>query len=120
MMRPDDAMERVLEGLRDVKAPVGMERRILDRLESRAEERERAVWKPVWLVGMARPGVAVTFGVGVAGFDCLCFGDFGGASGGACFGWGEVEFGWGRDDGFGEAGGDGSESDACCEAWCLD
>jgi hypothetical protein len=51
MTRPDEAMEKVLAGLRDVEAPVGMERRILERLENVAEVR-RAGWRLLWLVGM--------------------------------------------------------------------
>lgn len=51
MMRPDEAMERVLAGLRDAEAPVGMERRILERLENVGELRGRTSWRPLWLVG---------------------------------------------------------------------
>jgi hypothetical protein len=42
MKNSDDAIEKVLKGLRDVDAPVGMERRILAAMEDRAEERVRS------------------------------------------------------------------------------
>ncbi len=65
MMRPDDAMERVLAGLRDVETPVGMERRILERLEGSAGVR-RAGWRPLWLVGMGGGVVAAVIAVVMA------------------------------------------------------
>ena len=43
MKRPDEAMERVLAGLRDAEAPVGMERRILERLEDRVGDVARGL-----------------------------------------------------------------------------
>lgn len=75
MKNSEEAIEKVLAGLRDADAPVGMERRILDALdglEKRAAARSRPGWRgllPVWLVARAR-GVAVgslAFGVALAG-----------------------------------------------------
>jgi hypothetical protein len=54
----EEAIEKVLAGLRDADAPAGMERRILDGLEERAAARSRSGWRgwlPVWLVAPARP-----------------------------------------------------------------
>ena len=54
----EEAIEKVLAGLRDADAPSGMERRILEGLEERAAARSRAGWRwwlPVWLVAPARP-----------------------------------------------------------------
>jgi hypothetical protein len=66
MENPEKEIERVLAGLRDAEAPVGMERRILDAV------RDRAVmgtghgllrWRPIWLelrrVGWGVGAVAV-------------------------------------------------------------
>src|SRR6266550_8674156 len=75
MKNSEEAIEKVLAGLRDAEAPAGMERRILDQLdglEERAAVRSRSGWRqilPVWLVAPARP-VAVgslVCGVGLAG-----------------------------------------------------
>jgi hypothetical protein len=63
MKNSEEAIEKVLMGLRDADVPVGMERRILDGLEKRAAVRGRSGWRqllPVWLVAPARP-----FAVGV-------------------------------------------------------
>jgi hypothetical protein len=62
MTRPDDAMEKVLAGLREVEAPVGMERRILERLENVAEVRSGVGWRAMWL---GRPWLSVALGCGV-------------------------------------------------------
>jgi hypothetical protein len=59
-MKNDDAIDRVLTGLRDAKTPAGMERRILAAMEDSAAAPARAGW---WL---GRPAVAVTCGVAVA------------------------------------------------------
>lgn len=64
-MRPEEVLDTVLAGLRDVEAPVGMERRILERLENVAEVRGRAGWRPLWLVGIGRMGLAWGLGCGV-------------------------------------------------------
>ena len=60
MKNADDAIERVLTGLREVEAPVGMERRIVAAMEDRTSETARARdgWRwPLRLVGVARPAV---------------------------------------------------------------
>lgn len=62
MTRPDEAMDRVLAGLRDVEAPLGIERRILERLESSAEVRAGVGWRAMWL---GRPWLSVALGCGV-------------------------------------------------------
>jgi hypothetical protein len=62
----DEAIERVLAGLRDVEAPVGMERRILDGLEERAARRAGAGWRSFGSFGRGVPvGYAVCGVVGV-------------------------------------------------------
>ncbi len=82
MTRPDDAMERVLEGLRDVKAPGG------DGAADSGSAGESC--GGAWACGLE---AALVGGDGSAwsggdvwsrsrGFDCLCIGNFGGASGG--------------------------------------
>ena len=51
MKNSDEAIEKVLAGLRDVEAPAGMQRRILDGLEERASRRAQSGWRwfgPVW------------------------------------------------------------------------
>jgi hypothetical protein len=62
MRRSDEAIERVFAGLRDVEAPAGMERRILEGAEGRAAERVKpaaerfwAVWRRVRLVWLVAP-----------------------------------------------------------------
>jgi hypothetical protein len=72
MKNPEEAMEKVLTGLRDVDAPAGMERSILRALEERAVVQSRSDWRrfwPVWLVMPVRPVVIgiVTCGVALAG-----------------------------------------------------
>jgi len=44
MKNSQDAIEKVLAGLRDADAPAGMERRILEEVESRASARSRRDW----------------------------------------------------------------------------
>jgi hypothetical protein len=72
MKDSDEAVEKVLAGLRECDAPVGMERRILDALEERAAARARPGWwrlRPDWL-GLAPRPVAIrslAWGVAVAG-----------------------------------------------------
>jgi hypothetical protein len=68
MTRPDEAMEKVMAGLRDVEAPVGMERRILERLENVAEVRGRADWRQLW---PGRTGVVWGLGCGVVAATIL-------------------------------------------------
>jgi hypothetical protein len=45
MKNSEEAIERVLAGLRDVEAPDGMERRILDGLEARSAAQARSGWR---------------------------------------------------------------------------
>ena len=74
MKNADDAIERVLTGLRDVHAPAGMERRILAAMEDRALSPAPAGagvgWRwPLWLMAAARPAVVryVVMGCAAAG-----------------------------------------------------
>ncbi|HXC97375.1 MAG TPA: hypothetical protein VNU92_16860 [Edaphobacter sp.] len=67
MKNSDEAIEKVLAGLRNVEAPVGMERRVLDGLEKRAARRSEmsSGWfGPVW---RGVPGAYAACAVGVAG-----------------------------------------------------
>lgn len=73
MKNSEDAIGKVLGGLRDAEAPVGMERRILDGLEERVAvgsgHRMGAGgrgWLPVWLVGRGRPVAVGSLVCGVA------------------------------------------------------
>ncbi|MEI9977822.1 MAG: hypothetical protein WDN23_02275 [Edaphobacter sp.] len=66
MMRPDDAMEKVLAGLRDVEAPAGMERRVLELLEGAAEVQGKGSWRPLWTMTAARPGLRMALVSGAA------------------------------------------------------
>jgi len=65
MKNSEEAIERVLAGLRDVEAPAGLERRVLNGLEERAAARALTGWRwfgPVWRgvpVGYAACGVAL-------------------------------------------------------------
>jgi hypothetical protein len=65
MKNSEEAIERMLAGLRDADAPAGMERRILEALDDRAATRTRSGWswlRPMWRVAPARP-----FAVGSVG-----------------------------------------------------
>lgn len=67
MKNSEEAIEKVLGGLRDAEAPAGMERRILDGLEEREAARSGSGWRwmlPVWLIA---PGRSVAVGVFVCG-----------------------------------------------------
>ncbi|MGD0443785.1 MAG: hypothetical protein ABSA39_07605 [Edaphobacter sp.] len=67
MKHSDEAIEKVLAGLRDVEIPAGMERRILDGLEERAARRAEAGrrwYRPVW---RGVPAAYVACGVAVVG-----------------------------------------------------
>lgn len=58
MKSSEEAIERVMAGLRDASASSGMERRILETVEGRASARSRLGWRrrrPVWLSMPARP-----------------------------------------------------------------
>ena len=48
MKNADETIERVLAGLREVEAPEGMERRIVEAMRERAPERRG--WRPMWLM----------------------------------------------------------------------
>lgn len=68
-MRKDteEAIARVLAGLRDTDAPAGMEDRILDALEGRAASRPGwRRFRPEWLTGPVRPGATKSLAWGVA------------------------------------------------------
>jgi hypothetical protein len=68
MKNSEDAIEKVLAGLRDAEAPEGMERRILDALEERATRRAEAGRRwfgPMW---RGAPIAYVACGVAVVGF----------------------------------------------------
>jgi hypothetical protein len=69
MKNSEEAIEKVLAGLRDADAPVGMERRILDALENPASARSRSGWRwlrPMWLVAPAHPVAIGSLACGVA------------------------------------------------------
>jgi hypothetical protein len=73
MKNSEDAIGKVLAGLRDAEAPVGIERRILHGLEERVAvgsgDRTGAGWRgwlPVWLVGRGRPVAVGSLVCGVA------------------------------------------------------
>jgi len=69
MKNSEEAIEKVLAGLRDAEAPAGMERRILDQLEERAAVRSRSGWRrllPLWLVASTRPVAVGSLVCGVA------------------------------------------------------
>jgi hypothetical protein len=58
MKNAEEAIEKVLAGLRDADAPDGLERRILEGLEERASVQSRSGWRrlrPIWLVTPVRP-----------------------------------------------------------------
>jgi hypothetical protein len=68
MKNSEEAIEKVLAGLRDADAPVGMERRILDALENPASARSRSGWRwlrPMWLVAPAHPVAMGSLACGV-------------------------------------------------------
>ena len=81
MKNSEDAMEKVLEGLRGVEAPDGMERRILsalDALEDKTSVGARSVWswlRPMWLVAPLRPVVTrpVICGIALASLVAIGF-----------------------------------------------
>jgi hypothetical protein len=69
MKNSEEAIERALGGLRDVEAPEGMERRILDGLEGRSVARRRSGWRrfaPVWLAMPSRPVATTSLTCGIA------------------------------------------------------
>jgi hypothetical protein len=62
MKNPDEAIDKVLGGLREVEAPAGMERRVLAAMETRSAA--RSGWRPAmgWVLAC---GVAAGFVAGV-------------------------------------------------------
>ena len=58
MKNSDEAIDRVLAGLRDVEAPVGMERRVLAAMEERAAARSGFGWRG-WAAAAAAVAVVV-------------------------------------------------------------
>jgi hypothetical protein len=69
MKNPEEAIEKVLSGLRNSDAPVGMERRILDTLQDQALAHPRSGWRkltPNWLATSTRPVAAWSLAGGVA------------------------------------------------------
>jgi hypothetical protein len=70
MKNSEDAIEKVLAGLRSPDAPVGMERRILEALQDQVSARSRSGWRRlIWLAMPARPvaGRSLACGVALAG-----------------------------------------------------
>ena len=65
MKNPDEAIERVLAGLRDAESPEGMNRRILDAMRDCASEKRKR--SPLWLA--TRPSLigARTWAIAAAG-----------------------------------------------------
>jgi hypothetical protein len=63
MKNSEEAIGKVLAGLRDTEAPPGMERRILDAVEARASERRVATSRWAWSMAMAGV-VAVSLFIG--------------------------------------------------------
>src|SRR3981081_281792 len=72
MKNSEEAIEKVLAGLRDAEVPAGLERRILDGLlglEERGAGRSRLGWRqlwPIWLVAPSRPVAVGSLVCGVA------------------------------------------------------
>jgi len=62
MKDSDEVIDRVLTGLRDVSAPVGMEQRVRAAMECRTAERTGWQWRS-WSVGMAAVVVLLAAGV---------------------------------------------------------
>lgn len=71
MKNSEDAIEKVLAGLRDADAPSGMERRILEAVESRTSVRSQRGWRRWRSIWLLRPttlvaGRPVIYGVALA------------------------------------------------------
>jgi hypothetical protein len=69
MKNSEEAIAKVLAGLRDAEAPEGMERRILKALEDQASARPRSVWRrlrTLWLVAPVRPVATMSLACGIA------------------------------------------------------
>jgi len=67
MKDPEEAIDKVLAGLRSSSAPIGMDRRIMDAVEARASARSRWVWHR-WTLASVHPGATgfMKWGVGLA------------------------------------------------------
>ena len=69
MKDSEDAIEKVLAGLRDADTPAGMERRMLDGLEGRVAASAQMNWlrlRPMWMAMPKGSAAMRTFGWGVA------------------------------------------------------
>jgi hypothetical protein len=79
MKDPEKAIEKVLAGLRNADAPIGMERRILEKLQDQAPAGARSGgrrrWRPVWLVMPVRPVGSrfMAWGIVLAGVFAVVF-----------------------------------------------
>ena len=76
MKNSEEAIEKVLAGLRDAEAPDGMERRILERLDEQTSMRSRVDWRrlrPIWLMMPGRPLMvrSLTWGAALAGIFAI-------------------------------------------------
>ena len=69
MKNPEEAIDKVLAGLRDVDAPAGMEGRILGALEEKASTPAGLGWR--MLLGMPAAAKSLTWGAAVAGLFVL-------------------------------------------------
>ena len=75
MKNSEQAIEKVLAGLRDSDAPVGMERRILEALQDQTSMRSRLGWRrlrPFWLATPLATRSAA-WGVALAGVVAIVF-----------------------------------------------
>ncbi|SNT31293.1 hypothetical protein SAMN05421770_107120 [Granulicella rosea] len=61
----EQAIEKVLGGLREVQAPAGLEQRVLRRVAEMEAAGPRPVWQPVWLASLGR-GRSMAYGLAVA------------------------------------------------------
>ncbi len=78
MRDADEALEKVLAGLREVAAPEGMDRRVLERLEREAVDGRRPGWRWAMPVFARLPGgVRVAAGVAAVGVLGALMGVFG-------------------------------------------
>jgi hypothetical protein len=69
MKNSDEAIAKVLAGLRESEAPDGMERRIQKALEDQATAQSRSVWggsRPIWSAAPMRPVMTRSLAWGVA------------------------------------------------------
>jgi hypothetical protein len=66
MKNSEEAIAKVLAGLRDTEAPDGMERRILRALEDKASAQSRSVWRPMRPLWLIAPSATRSLAWGVA------------------------------------------------------